>query len=51
MSVCTNPNFVLVGIQQLRGANLRPNFDPLPPSSVQLWTFYILPTFCSRVQM
>jgi hypothetical protein len=30
MSVCTNPNFVLVGIQQLRGPNLRPNFDPLP---------------------
>ena len=21
-----------------------PNFDPLPPSSTQLWTFYMIPT-------
>ena len=33
-------------VQQLRGPIL-PNFDHLPPSSGQLRTFYILPTFCS----
>ena len=31
-------------IQQLRG----PIFNHLPPSSGQTWTFYVLPSLCSR---
>ena len=27
------------------------NFDHLPPSSRQMWTFYIIPTLCSRDQV
>ena len=36
----------LEDIHQLRGPNFTQFFKPPPPSSGQLWTFFMIPTLC-----